>query len=164
MKRNPPSNALKPGIALSDVVEAITSSGYPLQSVVATKLRKHFGVQEEWSFVDHDERVLRSIDMIAERRMWDSENQKRIRPTLNLIVECKRSELPYVFFLSGVRVWTPRFPAFAGLAHDGIIVTTDDDPSTSAYDVVQALSLEGHAFLTSDVTFCTTFSRCERQG
>jgi hypothetical protein len=164
---NPPDNVLKPGVAAQDVTKAISSSGYPLQSVVASKLRKHFGVQEEWSFVDTEEHLVRSIDLFAEIFLFDPKTQlhSRVRPALNLIVECKLSELPYVFFLSDQKVKTPRFPIIAGLAHDRIRITSDDAKYASMnYDFLNILGLEQHAFLWSDVTFCTTFSRCERQG
>jgi hypothetical protein len=166
---NPPENDLKAGVTAEDVVNAISSSGYPLQSVVASKLRKHFAVQEEWSFVDTDEHITRSIDLFAEIFLFNPETQlqSRVRPALNLIVECKQSELPYVFFLSDEKVRTPRFPLISGLAHERITVTKEDTkngwPGWNV-DLLKTLGLDQHSFLRSDVAFCTTFSRCEQKG
>jgi hypothetical protein len=163
---NPADNVLKPGIAAKDVVKAISSSGYPLQSVVARKLRKHFGVQEEWSFVDTEERIARSIDLFTEIYFFDlfEKPQPRILPVLNLIVECKRSELPYVFFLTDQKVSTPRFPLIAGYSREHITVSTDDNKDAWPFNLMEFLGLNQHAFLGSDVASCTTFSRCERKG
>jgi hypothetical protein len=161
---NPQSNVLGPGVSEPDLLDAIASSGYPLQSIVARILRKNFSVQEEWGFIDSDDEVARSMDMMAERPLYTyKEPQPFIRPTLNLLVECKRSDLPYVFFSTSEAVWTPRFPLIAGLGSEEISISTDDDPSTWVYPPVPALGLQGHKFLT-EVAFATNFTRCERQG
>lgn len=104
------------------------------------------------------------MDLIAEKLLWDQTQQRRVRPTLNLLVECKRSDLPYVFFLSEQQVWTPRCPVIAGLACEEVNVSTDDDGSTWTYDVLKILGVDQHRFLRSDVPCATTFARCERQG
>src|SRR3954452_20302428 len=100
---NPPSNILGPGIDEADVSASILSSGYPLQVVVAQQfLSRNFYVQQEWSYVDRDTSTLRAIDCFASKRYWEHEkNQPRARPELDLIVECKQSPLPYVFFSAG---------------------------------------------------------------
>lgn len=161
---NPADNTLKSGFSAKDVTEAIYKSGYPLQSIVAGKLRKHFAVQEEWSFVDTEERVVRSIDLFTEIYLSMPTEQQRVRPVLNLIIECKRSDLPYVFFLTEQRIEIPRLPVIAGLAHSGITIHADDFRNACQYDVLRILGLKEHAFLRSDVPFCTTFTRCERKG
>jgi hypothetical protein len=163
---NPADNALKSGFSAKDVTEAIYKSGYPLQSIVAGKLRKHFAVQEEWSFVDTEEHIVRSIDLFAEIFIFDPKTQlhSRVRPALNLIVECKQSKLPYVFFLSDEKIRTPRFPLIVGVAHDKIMITMEDDNQAWPYNLLNILGLEQHAFLRTDVPFCMTFSRCERKG
>ena len=162
---NPPKNALGAGISEVDLREAVARSGYPLQSVVARVLRQRFFVQEEWSFVDPDEGTIRAIDMLAEVELYKhSEPQPRVRPTLDLITECKASELPYVFFLSDETPRTPRFPLIARLRSDSLTITSDDDPSTWHIPVLDALGLSGHPFLSSDPRFARTFSRAERKG
>lgn len=163
---NPAANSLSPGISEADLQEAVDASGYPLQTIVYDVLKKSgFHAQQEWSFVDSEERVVRSIDLLAGRALFEwREPQPRVRPELNLVIECKRSELPYVFFLSEERISTPRFPSVVGLATDSIRVKTDDDPSTWIFSPLRALSLDGHSFLQDECPFATTFSRCERQG
>lgn len=158
-------NVLTAGITEADLAEAVRASGYPLQSAVARILRRHLAVQEEWGFIDADDEVARSIDLMAELPLWDHEKgQPHARPALTLIVECKRSELPFVFFISDQKPSTPRFPLIAGLKEDEIVVSTDDDGSTWTYRTISALGLEGHMFLRDSVTFASTFSKCERQG
>lgn len=101
---NPRANALGNGITEADVLGAITKSGYPLQTVVANFFRRtKFRVTEEWGYVDQDEDQLRTIDMKCELPLFDSANLKgdsKVRPTLVVLIECKQSQLPYVFFLS----------------------------------------------------------------
>jgi len=162
---NPPSNILKAGVKEEDIQDAVAASGYPLQTVAARIFRKYCEVQEEWSFFDPEERVLRSTDLIAERRLYQfQEPHPRVRPTLNLLVECKRSELPYVFFLADQGVSAPMFPFVAGLRASEIHITSDDDPSTWVYQALYVLGLEKLPFLQSAIACATTFSRCERQG
>ena len=128
---NPKTNKLGHGVEQEKLEKAIATSGYPLQTVVANLLASNFYVQEEWSFIDPDSQETRTIDLLAEKHLYNFEGpQPRVRPTLNLIIECKQSELPYVFFLSHNKPSTPQFPVFAGLASDEVVITSDDDPSS----------------------------------
>jgi hypothetical protein len=163
---NTPENILGPGITEQQILEAVRKSGYPLQTVIASSLRLDFQVQEEWSFLDSDTGALRTLDIWASRRMFDlhNENQPFVRPTLDLLIECKQSDLPYVFFVSATRPWLREFPYFAGLAHDRIVVTTDDDPSTYTETILSALSLAEHPFIRNAAEPCMTFSKCVRKG
>lgn len=167
---SPPANSatdpLGPGIKEKDLVEAIKRSGYPLQTVVARELRRNFKVQEEWSFIDSDSQEQRTIDLHAALPLYEirgGDEQPRVRPTLNLLIECKQSVLPYIFFLSDSKPWLPDFPALAGLAKSGVTVTTDDDPSSWSFSLLHALGLESHAFLSSP-NYCSTLSKCVRKG
>ena len=45
-KDNPSTNKLNPGITDSEVEKAIKKSGYPLQTIIANKLRTNFYCQE----------------------------------------------------------------------------------------------------------------------
>jgi hypothetical protein len=165
VESNPLENILKAGVADTDVQDAISLSGYPLQLVVAEKLRKEFYVQEEWSFFDSDEKIYRSMDMIAEKLLWDMHKfVPRVRPNLNLIVECKRSDLPFVFFISKSKMVFPRFPLMAGLFSDTITITTDDAPSTWTYSILDVLGSKKHEFINGEIFCSSTFSKCERQG
>jgi hypothetical protein len=163
---NTPENVLGAGITEKQILEAVRKSGYPLQTVVASSLQIDFRVQEEWSFVDSDGGALRTLDIWAARRMFDlrNENQPFVRPTLDLLIECKQSDLPYVFFISATGPWLREFPYFAGLAQDRIVLKTDDDPSTYEETILGALSLSEHPFVRDDAEPCVTFSKCVRKG
>lgn len=163
---NTPENALSAGITDQQILQAVQKSGYPLQTIIANKLGVDFRVQEEWSFVDGDSGALRTLDIWASRRMFDlrSADQSFVRPTLDLLIECKQSDLPYVFFISATRPQLPEFPYFAGLAQDKISLTTDDDRSTYTETILGALSLSKHPFILNAAEPCMTFSKCTRKG
>lgn len=162
---NPKTNTLGQGIEQEKLEKAIASSGYPLQIVVANLLSSNFYVQNEWSFTDADSKETRTIDLFAEKHLYDFNGpQPRVRPSLNLIIECKQSELPHVFFLSHNTPRVPQFPVFAGLASDEIVITSDDDPSSWHFSVLDTLELHNHPFLITNPEFSSTFSKCVRKG
>jgi hypothetical protein len=161
---NPRSNALIAGTTDALVADAISRSGYPLQVIVATLLRDQMMIHEEWAYLDRDTKELRALDIRAGVALYNRRDQPRIRPHLDLLIECKQSELPYVFFLSSQNRWTPDFPVFAGLAHRTIEINTDDDRSTWSLGAVRALGLEADTFLTTEPSHCATFSKCVRKG
>src|SRR5687768_6095163 len=96
---NPPSNRLQAGVTADDVGDAIHRSGYPVQTAVAVDLTQSgFAITEEWGFTD-ESGTKRTLDLLAERFDWvDRPNAYRIRPSLDLLVECKQREMPYIFF------------------------------------------------------------------
>jgi len=174
---NPSTNRLGAGISENDVSEAVSRSGYPLQTVIADVLRELVSVsegqpfvQEEWGYIDTDSKELRTIDILAERLLFDlgwllsSRKQPRIRPMLNLMIECKQSTLPYIFFLSRGRPLIRHFPLLAGLRHQTLETQSDDDPSTWNFDIMDALGLRLHPFLSTEPEYCATFSKCVRGG
>jgi hypothetical protein len=160
---NPISNQLGSGLTENQVLNAIEKSGYPLQTIISDTLRRQFSVQEEWSYIDRDSKDLRTIDILANLRLYDWDSQPRVRPQLNLLIECKQSQLPYVFFLTGSPPGLPDFPMLAGLQKDEIVITSDDDPSSWHYGVLQALGLVTDPFQLSP-SFCHIFSKCVRKG
>lgn len=98
--------------------------------------------------------------------MWEDDAKgmnPRIRPTLNLVIECKQSELPYVFFLREGAA-RPDYPRIAALPHNEITFTTDDDPSTYTFDVLDALGMGFHPFVTSSCPTAISLSRVVRKG
>src|SRR5438046_3002634 len=95
---NPPSNDIGPGVSAEQIANAVDRSGYPLQTVVGQALRQNFHVREERSYVDRDTKELRSIDIRAEMRLHEWTPQPRVRPQLTVLIECKQSQLPYIFF------------------------------------------------------------------
>jgi hypothetical protein len=163
---NTPENQLSAGFTEEQLLEAVRKSGYPLQTVIASALRIDFAVQEEWSFVDGDTGSLRTLDIVASRRMYTPQNEGQpfIRPTLDLLIECKQSDLPFVFFISETRPRLRHLPYIAGLARDTVTIKTDDSRSTWTLSVLNVLSLADHPFLMNPVEPCMSFSKCVRRG
>jgi hypothetical protein len=163
-KNNPRSNTLGLGVTDAAVTEAIKTSGYPLQLQVANLLQPTFSLQEEWSYPDPDHQTVRTIDIVATHHFEWPEPQPRARPAISLVVECKQSDLPYIFFISENRKYVPEFPLVAGSHGDDIVITSDDDPSSWHERTLSVLSLYSHPFLETNAPFCMTFSKCVRKG
>lgn len=162
---NPPKNILGPGISDDQVTTAIKESGYPLQLQIANMLKQYFFLQEEWAFPDSDTQSTRTIDILASQLLFEwKEPQPRVRPSLNFVIECKQSDLPYVFFLSETQLTLPDFPLIAGLKNKHIVITSDDDPSHFSLDPLYVLGLNDNPFLTSEAPICLTLSKCVRKG
>ena len=160
---NPPENSLHPGINDTDVQAAIASSGYPLQSLVGESLKSHnFLVQDEWGYHDRTTGTNRAIDLLArlDLRQLPSDDS-RIRPAVTLIVECKQSDLPYVFFDSKPMAQA-QIARMAGLRKDQVIIKTDDDRSTWTYSTLHCLDLHRHPFLAEPPSCASTLSKCVR--
>lgn len=162
---NPKTNVLPNGLDEQQIIEAVRVSGYPLQTVIYEMLSNKFHIQEEWNYVDSDSSEERAIDLLAQLNLYEfKEPQPRVRPNLNLILECKQSDMPYVFFLTKDKQCTPTFPVIAGLASKKISITTDDDPSSWAFSILQVLELSAHPFLRESALFANTFSKGARKG
>jgi len=153
------------GITVQDVVDAVSLSGYPLQTEVSNSLKEKFYVQEEWTYLDADTDSSRSMDILAKKRLWDIKGEQPfVRPSLCLLIECKKSEVPYVFFISEGNVGTYDFPAIAGLRSNTVAIKTDDAPHTWNEHVFSVLGLGNHKFLIDTPYHCMTFSKCVRKG
>jgi hypothetical protein len=163
-KGNPKNNILPTGVTEANIGLAIRKSGYPLQTIIANKLRKGFSCQEEWSYIDSRTNENRSIDIMAQMDFFDYKNQPRVRPRLNLLIECKQSELPYLFFLTPDVIRTIHYPYICGLPDRNITIYTDDDPSSWSLPLSDAFDLAEDHFLIESVPNSMTFSKCVRQG
>lgn len=57
------------------ILDAVESSGYPLQFAVTQVLsetaRGYHRFQEEWSYVDRDTQESRTLDLMFEERLYD---------------------------------------------------------------------------------------------
>src|ERR1051325_9310089 len=127
---NPDANHLPNAITESQLADAIKASGYPLQTLVAECLKSHFGLRHEWAYLDRQTKELRAIDLLAERDLYDWKTaHPRVRPRLDLLIECKQTELPHLFFVAEPP-WTADFPVLAGLRSKNVEITSDDDAST----------------------------------
>jgi hypothetical protein len=162
-KNNPASNVLGPGLADAMVTDAVKASGFPLQLVVANLLSPNFSLHEEWSYLDSDTQTVRTIDIVATRPLYErGEFPTRARPSVSFVIECKQSDLPYVFFLSGTTPRLSDFPLIAGLKSTEISIRTDDDGSSWLFSPLGVLDLDLDPFLTTDAPFCMNFSKCVR--
>jgi len=160
---NPATNKLGHGLTEAALQAAVSNSGYPLQAVVAGRLRPRFNVSQEWAYLDSDSGDLRTMDILAERMMWlDVPEQPRVRPEIDLIIECKRSDLPYVFFL-GEGFGLHTFPFLCGLFSDHLKMMTDDSRDSWNLPIQMVLGLDSLAFAT-EPKCCMSFSKCVRQG
>lgn len=161
---NPPENTLGPGVPESKVLDAVRRSGYPLQTIVASRLRGDYLVQEEWAFEDRTTRETRAIDVLAATQLESlPSHESRVRPAIALLLECKQSDLPFVFFRSEPQL-APQFPLVAGLHKEDLVIRTDDDRSSWSYRTLRALGLDRHPFIVSVEHSCSTFSKCVRKG
>ncbi|GAB2590948.1 hypothetical protein [Microlunatus antarcticus] len=154
---------LPAGITAAQVNQAILRSGYPLQTVVTHKVSAIDGLvsKSEWGFRDRFSGEMRAIDLQCFVDLSDGDpNRYRVRPGVAALIECKRSELPYVFF-SEATVPFGNFPVVAGLRSDDLEFKTDDDRSTWALPILQSFDLTWHDFVRSAAS-CTTLSKCER--
>jgi hypothetical protein len=155
---------LLPGLTWGQLRTAARKSGYPLQTTVSRVLQGRFRIQSEWGFFDRVTQEMRSIDLKARLELCDSDivNSTRARPTLDLLIECKQAELPYVFFDHEEKI-IEDFPQVSGLRSGNIRLWTDDDESTWELPVLHTLDLGLHPFVI-DPPGCSTFSKCARKG
>jgi hypothetical protein len=160
---NPSTNALPPGLDEKALVEAVEVSGYPLQGIVAEKLElAGFEVIEEWGFIDKDTGEHRSLDLLALKRFAAIEDAT-IGPRLALLIECKRSIHPYVFFKKVSKVSTAAFPVVSGVE---VSIGEPSGVGSRSYPSApgqMVLDLKSLPFL-KEPPLCASFSRATISG
>ncbi|MEU1673827.1 hypothetical protein ABZ752_17595 [Streptomyces roseifaciens] len=119
---------LNNGMTPEGLKEAISRSGYPFQAATAASLRsrlaEHFDdvtIQEEWEYIDSETQQARSVDILADIDVLNFGRRVYKAPAaplfcgLNLVIECKQSENPYIFFLRDAPPeGAPSFPEMTG--------------------------------------------------
>lgn len=160
---NRDENTLPPGLDEQALLQAIRSSGYPLQGITAYKLQQDFRVREEWAYVERDSKDHRRLDVFAYKSLTPHEDAK-ISPRLAVLVECKRSVHPYVFFQSVTRRTAPGFPRIAGLKRGHVSVRQRDGRRTLEAPGSIALGLRDLEFADPGPPCCCAFSRAEMSG
>ncbi|WP_433919516.1 hypothetical protein OIE50_33660 [Streptomyces canus] len=161
--QNPESNQLKAGLTDQALTEAIEKSGYPLQSAVFELLESDFHVQQEWGFRDRISGEMRSCDLMAVRQLGDEPSEKsRIRTSLAVLIECKQSDLPYVFFSPSPSPWRLSLPQVTGLRQDDVTVSTDDSRSTWLLPLMRVLETAEEPFMARNGF--SIMSKCARKG
>lgn len=116
---------LPPGLAEKTFIEAVQSSGYPLQIITGAALSERgFDLEEEWAFADPDTEARRSLDIVARRPSPSGPIVSDAATTtlsMVLLIECKQSRHPYVFFESVAPPQLDDFPPISGLGANGTI-------------------------------------------
>ncbi len=162
---NPERNRIPAGIGEADLIKGIEKSGYPLQSVVAERLVKRgFAVTEEWGYSDRDSGEPRSLDVLAasEHRF---DLRAEVIPGIVIMIECKRSEHPYIFFrmvTSPDLLW---FPSIFGLPHGGVSLKESKNPAR--HEIVlasRALGLSELPFVSLGTERAASFSQAIPHG
>lgn len=185
---------LPKGMKEEAFVAAIEASGYPLQIVVGAALAERgFLLEEEWAFGDPDTEERRTLDVVATLTPSDGSLKTprgSIEPGQALLIECKQSVQPFVFFESVAPPKLAHHPAFLGLEteliappgslkHRGEPVTSflelDNDPLLQNPRIAASLTraeakgsdkviLSGdHAFNSLLMPLTKAFSRYRRQ-
>jgi hypothetical protein len=158
---NPSSNRLPSGVGEDDLRAAILKSGYPLQSRVAAELDGTFGVIEEWGYIDRESKEARSLDLNAFKPVpIDPANV--YQPAVSLLIECKRSELPFVFFEATVDKPPRNYPRILGLAPQRLRLLS----SKGSLEVQPSefLALGDLPLVSSGPPLSRSFSRVEHLG
>ena len=91
---------LPPGMDPEAFTSAVAGSGYPLQMYAARVLKDHgFWIHEEWAYTDHEGGLRRAIDILGGRSGEAYESPSGSSSVgVELLVECKQSRHPFVFF------------------------------------------------------------------
>jgi hypothetical protein len=158
---NPAGNKLGPSINESNLVRAIQRSGYPLQGVVADKLKQHFDLAEEWGYIDRDTKEHRTLDILATKRIFA---ERAIQPGLALLIECKRSTNPYVFFRDVTDREIQGFPKIGGLTANTMFLKELDGNRVLQTTGAETLGLTEIPFVRPGPPHCSAFAMATAQG
>jgi hypothetical protein len=160
-ENNPTGNKLASSVNEPNLVQAIASSGYPLQGIVTEKLVDNFGIYEEWGYIDRDSKEHRTLDVFAYMQFVAEGD---VQPHLVLLIECKRSIHPYVFFKNVVDRAIPRFPTIAGLTNRSTTVTESNGNRSSDTSGADVLGLAQLPFVRPGPPHCSAFTKAIAQG
>jgi hypothetical protein len=187
---NPSGNILGAGVSDADLLSAIIASGYPLQSIAVDKIVGQlddlieypedrragrsikYSIQEEWSYIDADSGEARNLDALIGAYIPTesgdpsdpiaSNPQSTLRHHLEFLLECKQSELPYVFFLRSAP--TGDVPRLVGLPYEDLSIAVDDykefEFGMSTYDVLGLYELP----LAQEPVTAIAMSKAHRKG
>jgi len=154
---NPQENEL-PQPLKDYLKEAVRRSGYPLQTIVAAELLKNFTVTEEWGYQDRTTQEHRTLDIFAFKNLApENKSGLLVASSIALLMECKRSQHPFIFFKSETEQSRPLsgFPRICGVQrvefHQG---TTSREVAPSA-----CLGLETERFSIDVPPICTSLAR-----
>jgi hypothetical protein len=163
--KNPATNRLPEEVDEEALLAAFTASGYPLQTYVANALPDGFDVTEEWTYVDSDTEVQRSLDLYATKRLYDSlkVEGRELLPVVDLFIECKRSDLPYAFFVTERPPELERFPLIAGSRGSQDTYVQIKQDVVAPFPLTRVLGANRLPFAQPTMT-SLSFSRIHRKG
>ncbi|MFI8296890.1 hypothetical protein ACIGCZ_13180 [Streptomyces nigra] len=154
---NPAENQLGAGVKEEDLLKAVAASGYPLQAVAVDLIASNLfsdqsvlEVQEEWSYIDEDTGEFRNLDAYISRQ-FDHIGRGHIRPHLTMLVECKKSELPFVFFLRQAPCGD--FPRLIGMPHQQLGLRFPGDATANGTGPITIGMHLSHVLGLSEVPF-----------
>jgi hypothetical protein len=165
---NVPSNVLPPGVLEESLLDAVSRSGYPLQTVIGARLlARKYRLEEEWPFIDADSGETRTLDISASRGLQDEPTKTESGDTfwmIALLTECKQAELPYVAFEAVSPADYSSFPAIAGLARAELDISTDTVRNRMwRVRPQQFLDLQSHSFVRTPPV-ASSLSAVHRKG
>jgi hypothetical protein len=174
-----PGYALLPAsITVDDLRSAIAHSGYPFQGSVTNKLWESFDgieryptVQEEWAYLDSETNQVRSIDIFVELSLSKRTRlpAPKVQPYVNILAECKQSELPYIFFLRGQPPSQLNvFPEVGGLSDTNITLFSEIDEASGlipySMDVHDVLAFWDLPFFSAPCPLAISVAKAARKG
>lgn len=130
---------------------AVEHSGYPLQTVVARQLDdRGFWIDEEWGWLDPEQRVERTLDVVGERRAGESHVSERGEVGVfgSLLIECKQSRNPYLGFATVAPPTLEAHPRIAGLNGTQISIHGDEGNRSRRVPLISLFGLSSHPYLT----------------
>jgi hypothetical protein len=160
---NPSNNCLPPSADEAELLQAIATSGYPLQGLVAEKLQSEFFVTEEWGYIDCDTKEHRSLDVFGYKKLVEATGSV-VEPALALLVECKRSVHPFVFFQNVTDRGIHGFPEVAGLKRGVVEIHETSGKRYRESKGAYALGLDKLPFAANGPPICSVFSRATLSG
>lgn len=160
---NPCGNVLPPGVHPEGLAKALELSGYPLQGIVARMLEAQCHVIEEWGYIDRDTKEHRALDLYAHHsgKLGVAE---AINPRLTLLIECKRSAHPYIFFRSTTANRPHKFPSIAGLPKEHFKLQELGSGRYREVPAAELLGLDQHPFVLNGPARCATFTKGTPSG
>lgn len=154
------SLALPPGVDPVELTRAVGLSGYPLQTVVARQLLPQFRLTEEWGYVDRESREHRALDLFGYARL--EPESFGMAPAVNVLIECKRSELPYIFIEASIPRLPNGFPSVVGLKNKRLSVHARN--RSRDVSIAEILGCSDLPFGKNPPAVASTFCRAERKG
>ena len=160
---NPETNALRAGLTEVQLTAATLRSGYPLQVKVA-QLLPEFDIAEEWGYIDRETNEARSLDIHAYKSLLINPASV-FHPELTLLIECKRSDLPFVFFQAAIQALPRReYPKLDGFRTTRFEVHKPDGSGYLEATAAEFLVIREFPFVAQGPPVCRAFVKADRKG